>query len=174
MYPSAHTIQIPCHFLLLYIMHDYTRLHAFLRTQSTYNRKSALPTSDRLHSANSCAESSAPALQPQAMYLRPRRKGERYSRICRPPLKAAKGRMPLRRSHSSLFRSICQSLVLNLHNGGAAHAAADAQGGQAGLRALGLHLMEQGHQDTASGSAHGMSQSDSAAVGVQLLVYIYP
>ena len=166
-------------------MHDYTRLHAFLRTQSTYNRKSAHPTSDRLHSVNSCAESSAPALQPQAMYLRLRRKGERYSRICRPPLKAAKGRMPLRRSHSPFFGfrrarpsgstlPETETLVLNLHNGGAAHAAADAQGGQAGLRALGLHLMEQGHQDTASGSAHGMSQSDSAAVGVQLLVYIYP
>ena len=85
---------------------------------------------------------------------------------------SSKGRMPQSQSHSPFALSVLQSLVLDLHDGGAAHAAADAQCGQAGLGALGLHLVQQSYQDTASGSAHGMSQGDSAAIGVQLLVYV--
>ena len=38
--------------------------------------------------------------------------------------------------------------------------------------ALGLHLMEQSHQNTTSGSSYRMTQGNRAAVGIQLLVYI--
>ena len=65
-----------------------------------------------------------------------------------------------------------ETLVLNLHNRGAAHTAADAQGRKTGLRALRPHLVKQGYQDTASGSTYGMSQRDGAAVGIQLSVHI--
>ena len=56
-----------------------------------------------------------------------------------------------------------------LVDGGNAHAAADAQGGQAAL-GLGplLHLVQQGDDDTSAGSAHGVAQSDGAAVDVDL------
>ena len=156
MYPSAHTIQIPCLISLFQFR---------IRPSSTSLAENFRPLSDA--SASFLGTGRATAVF--QFRIRPS--------STKPMLfltGSSKGRMPQTQSHPPFRISMYQSLVLNLHDGGAAHAAADAQGGQAGLRALGLHLMEQGHQDTASGSAHGMSQSDSAAVGVQLLVYIYP
>ena len=57
---------------------------------------------------------------------------------------------------------------LHFHDGGAAHAAADAEGSQALVGAAMLHGVEQGDQDTGTGSAHGMTQGDGAAVDVDL------
>ena len=49
-----------------------------------------------------------------------------------------------------------------LEDGGNAHTAADAQGSQTllGVVAL-LHLVQQGDDDTSTGSAHGVTQRDS-------------
>ena len=56
-----------------------------------------------------------------------------------------------------------------LVHGGNAHAAADAQRGQAvlGIGAL-LHLVQQRDDDTGTGSADGVAQGDGAAVDVDL------
>ena len=57
-----------------------------------------------------------------------------------------------------------------LEDGGNAHTAADAQGSQTllGVVAL-LHLVQQGDDDTGTGSAHGVTQGDRAAVDVDLV-----
>lgn len=46
--------------------------------------------------------------------------------------------------------------------------ATDAQGGETGLGVTALHLVQQGDQDTAAGSAYGVAKSDSAAIDIQL------
>ena len=57
---------------------------------------------------------------------------------------------------------------LHFNDGGAAHAAADAQGSQTLMRTTMLHGVQQGDEDTGTGSADGMAQRNSAAVDVQL------
>ena len=58
---------------------------------------------------------------------------------------------------------------LHLDDHGSAHAAADAQSRQALVAASLLHLVDEGDEDTRAGCADGVTQSDGAAVDVQLL-----
>ena len=59
-------------------------------------------------------------------------------------------------------------LSVSLYDGSAAHAAADAQSGKAPLGISLDHLVKQSDKDTASGSSYGMSESDRAAVDIEL------
>lgn len=47
-----------------------------------------------------------------------------------------------------------------------AHAAADAQGGQAEAVAAPFHFVEQGNEDAGAGAADGVTQADAGAVDV--------
>src|SRR5690348_10325684 len=52
---------------------------------------------------------------------------------------------------------------------GHAHAPADAQRGDALLRVLALHLVQQGHQDAAARGADRVADGDGAAIHVDLV-----
>ena len=70
----------------------------------------------------------------------------------------------LRNAPSSNCRSVeCSD------DAGAAHAAADAKSCKTGLGACSLHVSKQSNEDTAAGSAYGMSESDCTAGEVQLV-----
>ena len=60
--------------------------------------------------------------------------------------------------------------LVHLNDGSAAHAAADAQGSQTLMSATVLHSVQQGDQNTSAGSADRVTQSDCAAVDVQLVL----
>src|SRR5437879_5988301 len=80
-----------------------------------------------------------------------------------PPVTAATRAMPSPRS--SVF-FVASASALDAH--GDAHAAADAERGQALLRAALLHLVEQGHQHARTRRADRMAERDGAAIDVDL------
>ena len=62
-------------------------------------------------------------------------------------------------------KNYCFKLEL-LNDGGNAHTAAYAEGSKTLLASF--KLVEQGNKDTAAGSAYGVTEGDSAALGVNL------